>query len=286
MVARALVACVVVLVAGCAGGADEELSLPPNQSFAVATSITPRTVAFGDPITARLRILVDRDRIDPASILVLARFQPWRDRTTIERVDSGNLTSITYTTELHCLTLSCVAFEREYNPDLPDARITSDRGRVVEAVWPSVSVVTRVPPRDFAPESTGEEAQDWPPKWRATVALPEPSYRASPPLLTWVLAGLGAVLVGVSAAAGLLLLRRGRLVRDREIAPLERALDLLRQARTDEERRAALEALALALDTELGPELAQPARALAWSQSRPSETAAEELAELARGTTR
>ena len=103
--------------------------------------------------------------------------------------------------ELHCLTLSCVAFEREYNPDLPDARITSDRGRVVEAVWPSVSVVTRVPPRDFAPESTGEEAQDWPPKWRATVALPEPSYRASPPLLTWLLAGLGAVLVGVSAAA-------------------------------------------------------------------------------------
>jgi len=286
VVARAFVACVVVLVAGCAGGADEELSLPPNQSFAVATSITPRTVAFGDPITARLRILVDRDRIDPASILVLARFQPWRDRTMIERVDSGNLTSITYTTELHCLTLSCVAFEREYNPDLPDARITSDRGRVVEAVWPSVSVVTRVPPRDFAPENTGEEAQDWPPKWRATVALPEPSYRASPPLLTWVLAGLGAVLVGVSAAAGLLLLRRGRLVRDREIAPLERALDLLRQARTDEERRAGLEALALALDTELGPGLAQPARALAWSQSRPSETAAEELAELARGTTR
>lgn len=286
MVARALAACVVVLVAGCAGGADEELSLPPNQSFAVATSITPRTVAFGDPITARLRILVDRDRIDPASIRVLARFQPWRDRTTIERVDSGNLTSITYTTELHCLTLSCVAFEREYNPDLPDARITSDRGRVVEAVWPSVSVVTRVPPRDFAPESTGEEAQDWPPKWRATVALPEPSYRASPALLTWLLAGLGAVLVGVSAAAGLLLLRRGRLVRDREIAPLERALDLLRRARTDEERRAALEALALALDTELDPELAQPARALAWSQSRPSETAAEKLAELARGTTR
>ena len=283
---RLAAACVVLLAAGCAGGADEELSLPRGQSFAVATSITPRTASFGDPLTARLRILVDRDRIDPDSIRVLARFQPWRDRTTVERVDAGRLTALTYTIELHCLTLSCVGFEREYEPQLTGARITSDRGRVYQVEWPSVSIGTRVPPREFVPENTGEEAQDWPPKWRATVSLPEPSYRLSPTLLTWLLAGFGALLVGVSTAAGLLLLRRGRLVRDREIAPLDRALDLLRRARTDEERRAALEALALALDTERGPELAQPARALAWSQSRPSETAVEELADLARGTAR
>lgn len=286
MVSRVAAACFVLLVAGCGGSTDEELSLPPGQSFAVATSITPRTSAFGDPLTARLRILVDRDRIDPDSVRVLARFQPWRDRTTIDRVDAGDLTALTYTIELQCLTLSCVAFEREHEPQLPAARITSDRGRVYEAEWPTVSVGTRVPPQGFVPENTGDEEQDWPPKWRATVALPEPSYSVSPALLTWLLAGLGAVLVGISAAAGFLLLLRGRLVRDREIAPLDRALELLRSARTDEERRAALEALALALDPELGTELAQPARALAWSQPRPSETAAEELAELARGAAR
>lgn len=286
VVTRVAAACAVVLAAGCAGGADEELSLPPGQSFAVATSITPRTAAFGDPLTARLRILVDRDRIDPDSIRVLARFQPWRDLTTIERVDAGDFTALVYTVELHCLTLSCVAFEREYEAQLSGARITSDRGRVVEIAWPEVSISTRVPPVGFVPENTGEEAQDWPPKWRATVALPEPSYRVSPALLTWLLAGLGVLLVGVSAGAGFLLLRRGRLVREREVTPLDRALELLRGARTDEERRAALEALALALDTELDLELAEPARALAWSQPRPSETAAEELAELARGTAR
>lgn len=283
---RAVAACLLVLLAGCAGGADEELSLPPGQSFAVATSITPRTAAFGDPLTAKLRILVDRGRIDPDTIRVLARFQPWRDRTTIERVDAGDLTALTYTIELHCLTLSCVNFEREYNPQLTGARITSDGGRVVEVAWPDVSIGTRVPPREFVPENTGEEAQDWPPKWRATVGLPEPSYRVSPTLLTWLLGGLGALLVGGSLAAGVLLLRRGRLVRDREVAALDRALELLRRARTDEERRAALEALAVALETELDPQLAEPARALAWSESRPSETAAEKLAELARGTTR
>lgn len=283
---RVAAACVVVLVAGCARGADEELSLPPGQSFAVATSITPRTTAFGDVVTARLRILVDRDSIDPDSIRVLARFQPWRDRTTVERVDAGDLTALLYTIQLQCLTLSCVGFEREYEQSFQGVRITSDRGRVYDFEWPEVSIATRVPPREFEPENTGEEAQDWPPQWRATVALPEPSYLASPALLTWLLAGLGTLLVVASAGAGLLLLRRGRLVRERHVTPLDRALELLRSARTDEERRAALEALALALDTERDPELAEPARALAWSQSRPSETAAEELAELAKGTAR
>lgn len=274
------------MFAGCAGSGDEDLSLPKDQSFAVATSITPRTAAFGDPLTARLRILVDRDRIDPDSIRVLARFAPWRDRTTIERVDAGNVTALTYTIDLQCLTLFCVSFEREYAPSFRGARITSDHGRVYEFDWPNVSIGTRVPTLGFVPDDTGEEAAEWPPKWRASVALAEPSYRVSPTLLTWLLTGFGALLVGGSAAAGILLFRRGRLVRGRETAPLDRALDLLRRARTDEDRRAALEALALALDTELGPELARPARALAWSQSRPSERAAEELAELARGTAR
>jgi hypothetical protein len=67
-------------------------------------------------------------------------------------------------------------------------------------------------------------------------------------------------------------------VRERVVPPLDRALELLRQARTDEERRAALEALALALD----PDLADPARALAWSERTPSEEDAQELAALAK----
>jgi hypothetical protein len=58
---------------------------------------------------------------------------------------------------------------------------------------------------------------------------------------------------------------------------------MLRNASNDEERREALEALALALETELDDGLAEPARALAWSPGRPSKTAADELASLAEG---
>lgn len=283
MVARLVAGFLVATVAGCAGGGSQELSLPPDRSFAVATAITPRTAAFGDTLTARVRVLLDRDKIDVDSMRLLARFSPWRDITTIERVDAGNLTALTYTIELQCLTLSCVAFEREVQQRF-GATITALGGRVYDLLWPEVTIVTRVPPQGAAPENTGEEAQDWPPRWRAALSLPEPSYRVSPTLLTWMLAGLGLLLIGASAAAGRRMWIRGRLGGGHEVSALDRALSLLRSAQTDEERRAALEALALALDGERDRELAEPARALAWSERRPSETQAEELAELAEGT--
>jgi hypothetical protein len=280
VVARLLAVGLVALAAGCAGGSDPGLSLPPGASFTATGTMTPRTIAFGDQLTARLRILIDNERIDPEKIRVLARFSPWRDRTTIERIDDGRITALVHTIRLDCLTVSCVPFDRESRTTFAPARIVSGEGPVQEVEWPAVGQITRVEPRDpFAPpENTGEELEQWPPAWRAAIAVPEPSYRASPALLTRILAGLGALLVAGSAAAAFLLLRRGRLVRERVVPPLDRALELLRQARTDKERRAALEALALALD----PDLADPARALAWSERTPSEEDAQELAALAK----
>jgi hypothetical protein len=266
VVARVLAAAaLVVLLAGCGGGDDPGLTLPPGESFTATGTMTPRTVAFGDQITARLRILVDNTKTDPAKLRVLARFSPWRDRTTIERVDDGDVTALVYTIKLDCLTVSCVPADRESRAAFAPTRIFTEVG-VKEVEWPEVGQITRVPPRDpFAPpENTGEELEQW--------------YRASPGLLAWVLGGLGALLIAASAAAAVFLLRRGRLVRTRVEPPLDRALALLRSARSDEERRAALEALALALD----PELADPARALAWSERIPSEADAEELATLAK----
>jgi hypothetical protein len=281
-VRRALAALLVLVATGCAGGSDETtLSLPPGELFAVSSSVTPQKSLFGDPVTVRLRILFDRNRVTPEAVKTRYGFRPFRDRTTFERVDSGNLTALLYTIELQCLTLACVPPEGDFTSSW-GARITSGIGPVQDISLPGVTVGSRIPPEsEFLPENTGE-TDDWPPKWRATVSLPEPSYRLSPVLLTWLLGGFGAVLVVGSAASGVLLLRRGRLVRDREIAALDRALELLRRAQSDEERRAALEALALALDTELDPDLAHPARALAWSESQPTVSAAEELAELAK----
>ena len=284
MVARVLALCLVAFAAGCGGGSDEQLSLPRGQPFAATASISPLTSAFGDPLTARLRILVDRNEIDPDRIRVLSFFQPFRDRTSIERVDADNITALIYTIELHCLTLSCTSRDQRELTYSFGARIVSDVGPVQQVRWPEVSVVTRIPTEEGPAENTGEAPNEWPPPWRASVSLPEPSYRASPTLLAWVLAGLGVLLLAGSTGAGYLLLRRGRFLQERPVAPLDRALELLRNARTDEERRAALEALALALETELEPDLAEPARALAWSQGRPSESAAAELASLAKGS--
>jgi hypothetical protein len=273
-----------VLAAGCGGGSEEELSLPRGQSFAASTSISPLTSAFGDPLTARLRILVDRNEIDPDTIRVLPFFRPWSDRTTIERVDAGNLTALLYSTQLYCLTLSCTSTDQRELTYRFGARIISDGGPVQEVQWREVTVVTRIPVQVGPAENTGETPNEWPPAWRASVALPDPSFRESPTLVVWVLAGLGALLLAGAAGAGYLLLRRGRLLQERPVAALDRALELLRNARTDEERRGALEALALALEAELDAGLAEPARALAWSPARPSESAAAELASLAEGS--
>jgi hypothetical protein len=283
VVARAaLIVCLLALAAGC-GGSDEELSLPNGQSFAARTSIFPQTSAFGDPLTARLRILVDRNKIDPDKIRVLPFFQPFRDRTTVERVDSGNITAVTYTTQLYCLTLSCTSRDVREQQFLFGARIVTSVGPVVQVGWPKVTIVTRIPALVGPAENTGETPDEWPPAWRASVSLPQPSYRASPTLLVWLLGGLGALVLAASTAAAYLLLRRGRLLRERPVGALDRALEMLRNASNDEERREALEALALALETELDDGLAEPARALAWSPGRPSKTAADELASLAEG---
>ena len=38
---------------------------------------------------------------------LLTRFEPYRERRTVKRVDDGNLTSLTYTIRLDCLTRYC-----------------------------------------------------------------------------------------------------------------------------------------------------------------------------------
>lgn len=285
MVTRAAAVLVAALAAGCGGGSETRLSLPPGEVFAVTSTVSPRTAAFGDRITVGLRILMDRNRVDPDGVKVAYGFRPFRDRATIERVDSGNLTAILYRIELECLTLFCVPPEGGLSTARQwGARITTGTAPVKDVVFPDVLVVSRMPPQDgFVPEGSGEGPDQWPPRWRAAVSVPEPSFAASPRLLGGFLGGLGLLLVLGSAAGALSLVRRGHLFRAPEVSALDRALEQLRAARSEEERRAALEAVALALDADVHVELAEPARALAWSPATPSAAEAAELASLAEG---
>lgn len=280
MVARVAAALAVVLLVGCARGAEERLRLPAGEAFAVTTTLGPRTSVFGDTLTAGIRVLMDRRRVNPDDVKVSYGFRPYSDTATIERVDSGSLTALLYRVELRCLTLFCVPPEGGLVLGDWGVRITSGTAPVQDAAFPDVIVVSRMGDGGFVPENAGEGPDQWPPSWRAAVELPPPSYRASPGLLALLLGAAGLLLLAGAAAAAWSLLFRGRLLRRPETPPLERALAALRDARTDEERRAALEALALALEAE---ELSEPARALAWSASTPSAAAAEELAALAEG---
>ncbi|MDQ3066168.1 MAG: hypothetical protein M3R12_03295, partial [Actinomycetota bacterium] len=223
---RTLAIALVVLAAGCAAGSEERLSLPPGETFAVTTTLSPQTSAFGDTLTAGIRILMDRDRVDPEVVKVLYGFRPYRDRATIERVDSGNLTALLYTIKLECLTLFCVPPEGGFTSPGWGARITSGVGSVRDVTFPEITVVSRMQQQEFEPENTGENPDQWPPSWRAAVSLPDPSFRVSPTPLAWILGVLGALLVAGSAAAAWLLLRRGRLLREPAVSPLERALEL------------------------------------------------------------
>ena len=280
MVRRALALCVLALAAGCGGGGEDvDLALPEGQHFAVVRSLTPRASAFGDTLTAELRILLDRRYVDPARVRLLNRFEPYRERRTVRRVDDGNLTSLTYTMRLDCLTRYCLPSDTPSG--FPFTRVLTGAEAAREVTWPPFTVATRLRPERQVVEGTGEEGDAWPPAWRAAVAVPEPSYRVRPAQLAWGAGIAGVLLLAGSAAAGLLLLRRGSLLREREVSPLDQALALVRAARTDEERRAALEALALALDGGAEP-LAEPARQLAWSPPAPSADAAAELAALAK----
>lgn len=284
MVARAAALLALALLAGCGGGDDEKLRLPPGQAFAATATLSPTTSAFGDELTASVRVLLDRNRIDPESIKVLARFSPYRERTTVERVDSGNLTALVFRYRLHCLTLACVppeGVDGTLRSDFWEARITSDDGPVVSVRFPAARMVARVEREEFTPEDA-DDVDTWPPRWRATVGVPDADPAAAPWALALALGGLGLLLVAGSAAGAAVLLRGGRLFRAPETDPLERALELLRLARDEQERRRALEALALALEQERGAELSQPARALAWSPPAPREEDAAELASLAR----
>ncbi len=282
----AAVVVALVLVATLGGGDGDAPA--PRGDIAISTSIAPSPLFFGDLVTARAEVIVNRRQLDPDTVRLEADFAPFSlvGRPQESRSTSGQTTSIDARYTLQCLVAACLP--RPGGIVLPKllvhTRPSSDQQVTYNHDWPRVDVVSRV--------ETAAAATD-PPPWRQQLALPAVSYRLAPGSLATALT-LAAVLLALGAFALLAreLVRRRRLLVDRARfrSALARALDLARAstARGPDDRRKALALLArvLAFDPNGGRRLAPTAARLAWGRSEPSAAGLEKLVDEIERTVR
>lgn len=252
---------------------DENVSLV--KAIAVNATLTPEQHQFGDPVRARVEIILDSGQIDPESVRLQANFAPYRplQPPTREEDAAGGIGRIRFDYRLACLRYQCLPVGRRQfelrNATVAYARRTGER-RVEEIDWPTLTASGRISPTRFWEAQTRAEFRQVEP----------PAYSVSPRLV----AGIGLLLaIGFAGAAVILLLRQLPLVRiaerlglktvDRRTA-LERALARVREtssAEQAEEGRRALERLAHELRRARNPKLAWAASELAWSREFPAD---------------
>jgi hypothetical protein len=265
---------------------DSEPSARPSAITARAV-IAPRIVLFGDTVRARVDVVLDRSRVDPESVQVVAPFSPWEIVAGPERVkrDAGSMTYLRTTYVLRCLSSPCLppgqTMQLEFDPvRVTFARLPSGQSRVTRNTlrldWPVLAVYSRFASASFE----GRAALATP--WRAElVSFPAASHRAPPGLMLALLLGGGAMFALVGAVLVYLAWPRRVPVPPVEpeapplprLTPLQQALALLEDAaRPDgaEGRRRSLELVAEVLAEWGDDDLARSARVLAWSEHEPA----------------
>jgi hypothetical protein len=310
LVAAAILA---VFAAGCGGDDEETPAVPQGRYVAASRTLTPSTHLFGDTVRARVDVVVDRDHLDPDRVRLQADFAPYErvGEIEVERRDSDRYTRLRYDIVLRCLGLPCLAgavspgitpaggsplprraekiyrFRPAHIYYEEPARQARNKLRHLKRVWwPRLESLTRISPSEpgltFALRTP----------FRTTIAsLPDLTYRISPALLgTALLVGAALLLVlpGALTWSWLRSRRQPEPVEEAPVlTPLERALALVEQARGSvdgEDRRRALEVLAVELDASGRDAHAERARQLAWSPAEPSSDAAGELVESVRSS--
>jgi hypothetical protein len=273
----ALAASVVAVLAGALAiamiGPDTPTAAPPALPLAVATSISPAPAFFGDPLAARVEVLLDSERVDPASVRIEADFVPYAQTGAPLRSlsHSGRVVALGYRFPISCLSADCVPGPGIRRVVLPllvvRARLRDGRETVVEASWPQIALAPRVDAAAFRTTPLG---------WRRQLAVPPVSYRAAPgTLLALLLACAAALGLGALGLVGSEYARWTRLRRTRAsaLSRLGLALALARESmrRNPDDRRKALALLArvLAAKDPDADRLAAAAEQLAWSRGRP-----------------
>ena len=289
---------------------------PPMASPAgivASGSLSRRVLLFGDPLTARFDIVVDRRRVDPDLVRLETSFVPFapvgRARS---RRDNGPLTELRYVFTLECeapICLPSMARKREFvlSPARVLFREPTRAGSAPSEFavrLPSVEIASRVsateartiqhknPLRVLDGPTIGLGIEDAVLMMRdSATQLPAATYRISPSLLAAVLLALAALLTAGAAAILLGRLRSERPPPPPEPepvaagSPLEHALGQLELALADGqvgEQRKALELLGRELDRSGDDTLARDARQLARAADAPARPQAIELAETVR----
>ena len=286
----------VVFAAGCSE--EEDATAPPPGRF-VATSraLTPTAHLFGDPVEARVDVVVDRKRLDPDGVELRVDFLPYRlieGGIRRSRRDFSAFTRVRFEMTLRCLTIRCVPSriasvlgDQEGRGERRTFRF--DPARVVyedpksgeerhlrRVWWPPLDAISGLSATNSEVGSGSFTAFAPGAEFASTVAPAlEPGYRLPPPLLATFLFGAAALVLAFPATLVARELRRRRPPPedDRELPPLERALARVEwagRAGDEEERREALEALAFELDAAGEESEAREARALAWAAEEPA----------------
>jgi hypothetical protein len=288
LAAIGLVGALVVVALWDGGGSDvPEPTVASPSGIQAYADLDTYNVHFGDTVTAKVEVTLDRARVDPDSVRVRADFTPWKPigPPQVVRRDGRSTTYVETRYTLRCLESFCTTPEEQSLQGFPAARVgytargpgdEKDTPKTVRVAWPQLLVTAR-----YTPPSASQSASQPPTRWQADLlTLPAATYRIGPWGLTLILLGLSALLA--AAAVAIVLRTRPRPTPPVAVAvpgsrgigmtPLEYALELLEDpARVNGsgDQRRALELVADGLVHRGDGVLGRAARALAWSRSVP-----------------
>jgi hypothetical protein len=249
------------LVAPGAAAADVEVS----------TSVIPRPARFGDIVQATMTV---RARSAATVQEGFSPFEVLRASSTSRR--EGGVVVTTWRFDLQCLDAQCVP-----GPGQRSVSLSSSRVRVG-----TQSVVARFPAVLVEPRATQKQVGDPTRYFLNPTTPPAATYRFGPSTVRRALVVAAAVLVLLAAALLVPLVRRGRTPAPVvQVDPLERALALVRAARTrpPPDRRRALGLLSRALRSRGEGTVGQSAADLAWSEPEPEPAGMTRLVERIEG---
>jgi hypothetical protein len=287
----ALIGLAAVLVVGHGWWSGKGGSYAPRRAV-VSTDVSPSRSLFGQPLTARARVVVDPRVVDVKHVALRTDFKPYSVREESRRVRNGlgRAAIVEFAYTLQCTARPCLPRGGGRTAaaeivKLPRATLTLPQragGSVTRKIsWPAAAVQSRL---------TGDELG---------LSTPRAVRRAVPGAVTWrisprLLAGLAfAGAIGLALCAAWLIatvVRRDlTLVRTLRIpshmTPVDRALALAEHAAANgevDESRKALERLAIELRRREAADQAESAERLAWSERDPSEASIHQLAETVR----